>query len=167
MTSPTYLRLLRDAPHSLPAPIERERGERLRPKTLLYADTVAVEFLLSLVSLSCGLWILLPFDLFATPFPVLASLFSEPLCGVWLVGLGASRLILLWQGRRRYRQGCAFFAFLTWMNLAAWVIVTDAQRLTLLFFMLFSLTSLWVFLRGPSRIAHRVVDCHKLRGRHD
>lgn len=156
MSSETYLRLLREMPQAMPQPIERERGQRLTRRALLYGDTVVAEFFLASVSLLCGLWVALPFDVFVLPFPVLTRIFNEPICGGWLICLGAARLAFLWQGNIKRRQWSAFFSFLTWLNLAAWVLLSDAQRIALLFFVMFALGSFWIFLRGPSRIDYRV-----------
>lgn len=151
---PTYARIAREHPEAIREP-DTFTPRRLCLLSLLHADTIAIEFMLSMISLLAGLWLLMPFEVFSAPFPVLHTLFSETVCGLWLTALGGVRLAALWCDCRRIRQGAAFCAFLTWLNLLAWVWVTNSAMLSMVFFAVFAATSFWVFLRGPSEIKRR------------
>lgn len=152
--SPTYGRILQEMPEKIQAP---DAPSPLRPHPLtlrevLYAQTIVSEVLMTVTSLLCGLWILLPFQIFDAAFPIWPKMLNEPSLGCWLVMIGTARAVALWRGHVQMRQACAFCSFMTWLSLWSWVLVTDWHRLSLIFFALFFLTSLWIFARGPSPI---------------
>lgn len=160
MVSETYRKICHDRPDVARSVTGRSKAyagrgrgpQRLTWRALIFADTIAVEFGLAMVSALCGLLLLIPAQSFSLPFPTLGGYIDEAVTGGWMVAVGLMRVIALCSGHVRFRQAMAFAAWLTWLFLFSWILVTDPLRLSIVFFFAFSIASFWVFLRIPSTL---------------
>jgi hypothetical protein len=160
MISDTYRKMCVEHPevarvvtgHSEPYTGRGKGPQRLTLRGLLYSETIAVEFGLAMISALCGLLLLIPGQSFSLPFPTLGEYIDENITGTWMICLGLTRIVALCSGHVRFRQAMAFAAWLTWLFLFSWILVTDPMRLSIVFFFSFSIASFWVFMRVPTRL---------------
>lgn len=156
MHSPTYMKLKTENPRVMAdCRLPDSPAPQLSWNDLLRSNTIAAEFFLASISLGCGIWLLMPFQAFDSPFPVLPGILSETITGLWLTALGVFRLFALKDGNIKIRQYASLFSFATWLNLLAWVVLTNPQLMATIFFTLFALGPLWIFFSGPSPIVRR------------
>ena len=122
-------------------------------RRLWFLDTTATEIWLSLISISCGLWLLLPFQTISVPFSAFKvfGIGFELSFAFWLLLLGSLRLHAVICALRRRRALCAVAAFSTWIFLLLTSLFVDYRALVTVMYFVPATMSIWVFLRSNLR----------------
>lgn len=120
---------------------------RLSLREALYSESQATEIFLSLMMLSIGLYVALPFPVLGGTLGLLSRNVSEPLCAAWMGGLGAVRLLAIFNRRWLIRLGAAGCSLFTWLLLFWLTIGRDPHSTGTVIFLMLAGQSFWVLLR--------------------
>jgi hypothetical protein len=111
-------------------------------------DTEPAELSGGALKCAIGLWLLLPFDTFASsPTFVTLAILPEWVWGTALLCVGVFHLGVLRLGDRSWRQRASLFGFLVWFSFAVVFVFTNPPAFGWLAFMMAGLAQMWCSIR--------------------